>query len=101
MLDLNGELESTKIRILEIEKSIASQMRVLRKLSDRGMDKTLGERMLDLRRHNLRRSTVHAGLLKARIATTSQLEKIAERSSERASVERASTEAVAMQNNLA
>jgi hypothetical protein len=95
MLDLHGELESAKIRIAEIERSIASQMRVLRKLSDRGMDKTLGERMLDVRCHYLQRTTIHAGLLKSRIATTLQLEKIAERSTERASAQRASTEKTA------
>jgi hypothetical protein len=84
MLDFNAELESAKLRISEIQKSIVSQMRLLRHLSGRGMDKTMGERMLDVRRHYLRRTTAHARLIESRIATRSQLEKIAERSNGRA-----------------
>ena len=98
MLDFNAELESANIRISEIEKSIALQVRVLRRLSDRGMDKTLGERMLDVRRHYLRRTTAHAALIESRIATTSQLKRIAERSTEKAE---ATEKAVELQNNLA
>ncbi|HWX36273.1 MAG TPA: hypothetical protein VNZ53_53775 [Steroidobacteraceae bacterium] len=84
MLDFNAELESAKIRISEIQKSIVRQMRVLQQLSCRGKDMTLGERMLDVRRHDLQRMTAHAGLIESRIATRSQLEKIAERSTEKA-----------------
>jgi hypothetical protein len=67
MLDFNAELESAESRISELQKSIALQMRVLRQLSDRGMDKTLGKRMLDFRHHYLRRAIVHAGLIESRI----------------------------------
>jgi hypothetical protein len=98
MLDFNAELESAKTRISEIRKSIVLQEQVLRQLSDRGMDKTLGERMLDVRRHYLRRTTAHAALIESRIATTSQLKRIAERSTEKAE---ATEKAVELQNNLA
>jgi len=83
MLDLNAELESANIRISEIENSIALQVRVLRRLSDRGMDRTLGERMLDVRRHNLRQTIARAGLIGTQIATRSRLMNVAERATER------------------
>jgi hypothetical protein len=76
MIDLNAELESAKSRISEINKSIISQTRVLRELSDRGMDKTLGERMLDVRRYYLGRTTAHAVLIEYQIATRPQFEKL-------------------------
>jgi hypothetical protein len=69
MIDLNAELESAKSRILEIRKSIIFQTRVLRELSDRGMDKTLGERMLDVRRYYLERTTAHAVLIEYQFST--------------------------------
>jgi hypothetical protein len=68
MLDLNAELESAKTRISEIRKSIVLQMRILQQLSERGMDQTLGQRMLDVRRHYLRRTMVHAALIESRMA---------------------------------
>jgi len=98
MLNFDAELQSTKLRISEIQKSIVSQMRVLRHLSGRGMDKTLGEHMLKVKCHYLRRTTAHAGLIESRIARRSQLEKLAERSNEKA-VER--ERAVELENNLA
>jgi hypothetical protein len=84
MLDFDAELESAKLRISEIQKSIVSQMRLLRFLSGRGMDKTMGERMLNVRRHYLGRTTAHVRLIESRIATRLQLERIAERSSGKA-----------------
>jgi hypothetical protein len=98
MLDFNAELESANIQILEIEKSIALQVRVLRRLSDRGMDKTFGERMLDVRRHNLRQTITRAGLIGSQIATRSQLMKVTERATEKA-VETEKT--IELENNLA
>ena len=83
MLDFNAELESINIRILELEKSIALQVRVLRRLSDRGMDRTLGERMLDVRRHNLRQTIARAGFIGSQIATRSRPMNVAERVTER------------------
>jgi hypothetical protein len=80
MIDLNAELESAKSRILEIRKSIIFQTRVLRELSDRGMDKTLGERMLDVRRYYLERTTAHAVLIEYQISTRFQFETISEHS---------------------
>jgi hypothetical protein len=91
MLDLNAELESAKSRILEIHKSIISQTQVLRRLSDRGMDKVLSERMLEVRRYYLPRAIAYAGLIEYRIAKRLQLEKISERSEK----------AVELENNLA
>ena len=87
MIDLNAELESAKSRISEINKSIISQTRVLRELSDRGMDKTLGERMLDVRRYYLGRTTAHAVLIEYQIATRPQFEKIPEHSGKVAELE--------------
>jgi hypothetical protein len=87
MLDLNAELESAEIRILEIRKSIVLQTHVLRQLSDRGMDKTLGERMLDVRRYYLRRTTAHAGFIEFRIAAKSQFDKMSEHSEKAAELE--------------
>jgi hypothetical protein len=98
MLDFNTELESAKIRISEIHKSIALQEQVLQQLSDRGMDKTLGERMLDVRRHYLWQAIAYAGLIDSRIATGSQLKRIAERSTETAGE---TEKAVELENNLA
>jgi hypothetical protein len=98
MLDFNAELESAQIRISEIEKSIALQMRVLRRLSDRGMDKTLGQRMLDFRRHYLRQTIAHADLIGSRIATRSQLKKVVERATEKGVEAEKTTE---LENNLA
>jgi hypothetical protein len=87
MLDLNAELETAKARISEIQKSIAFLAQVLGRLSDRGMDKTLGERMLDVRRYYSRQATAHAGLIECRIATRSQFEKIVEQSAKAAELE--------------
>jgi hypothetical protein len=87
MLDLNAELESAKTRILEIQKSIISQTQVLRRLSDRGMDQVLSERMLEVRRYYLPRAIAHAGLIEHRIAKRLQLEKISERSEKAAELE--------------
>ena len=98
MLDLDAELESTKTRISELRNSIVFQERVLRRLSDLGMDKTLGERMLDVRPHYLRQTTAHAGLIESRIVTRSQLMKVAKRSIENALEAK---KAVELQNNLA
>jgi hypothetical protein len=46
-----------------------AQTQVLRRLSDRGMDKALSERMLEVRRYYLPRAIAHAGLIEYRIAT--------------------------------
>jgi hypothetical protein len=98
MLDFNAELESANIRISELEKSIALQVRILRRLSDRGMDRTLGERMLDSRRHYLRQTIAHADRIGSRIPTRSQLMKVAERVTEK-TVKTEKT--VELENNLA
>jgi hypothetical protein len=66
MIDFNAELESANMRIAEIQKTIDVQVRVLRQLANRGMDKTLAQRMLDVRRYYLRRTMAHAQLIKSR-----------------------------------
>ncbi len=102
MLDLKAQLQLADARVVEIQKSIDLQVQVLRKLADRGMDKTLGQRMLDVRIHELEQMTAQARRIASRVATQSELSKIAKSSAERTAKPPAKLEKqVELENSLA